>query len=78
MTKELFYAVNGSGQGCVFTSMPFRDEHMKVWCGEIVGMFCTVVMQLEADGILSLPNLKWTDEPVKLELKIDVCSEEHH
>lgn len=75
MSKKLYYAVNGSGQGVIFCSVPERDDHRKIWLGEIVGLFASLVMQLESEGF-TLPVLKWTDEPVMLELNLQVCSEE--
>ena len=78
MNKDLWYAVSGRGQGCVFTTYPERDDHFKVWKGEIIGMYCNIVWQFEADGILSLPVMSWRDEPVKLELNLKICLEEHH
>ena len=69
----MWYAVNGSGQGVVFVDMPERDAHNKVWAGNIFGLYCRLVMELESEGLLSLPVLKWSDEPVKLELNINVC-----
>jgi hypothetical protein len=77
VVKNLYYAVGGSGQGCIFVTFPERDEHRKVWCGEIVGMYCSLVWQFEAEGLLELPVMSWKDEPVKLELNLKVCSEEH-
>lgn len=74
MKKELWYSVNGSGQGVIFCSAPYRDEHRKIWCGEISGIYCSLVMEMEADGLLTLPQtMKWSDEPVKLELSLKLC-----
>lgn len=70
--KTLWYCVNGNGQGCIFTSPPERENHRKIWLGEIVGMYCNLVMQFEAEELLSLPVLKWNDEPVMIELELNV------
>ena len=70
MDKKLYYAVNGSGQGCVFTSLPIREERRKVWLGNIEGLYCKLVMQMEAEG-LSLPPLKWSDEPISIIITIN-------
>lgn len=75
ITNTLYYAVNGSGQGMVFTNMPVREEKRKIWHGDIVVLFTRIVIHLESEGF-KLPPLKWTDEPVKLELNLKVCSEE--
>ena len=72
-SKILYYAVNGSGQSCIFTTYPVRDEHFKTWVGEMVGMFSMVVSQMEAEGLIELPILKWSDEPVELELSIKIA-----
>lgn len=67
---RIWYAVNGKGQGRIFTSLPSRDEHFKIWCAESVGCISMTAMLLESDGTLSLPELTWKDDPVELELSI--------
>ena len=67
---RIWYAVNGKGQGRIFTSLPERDDHFKVWLAESVGCISMTVMMLESDGELVLPDLKWDDDPVELELSI--------
>lgn len=69
MEMKLWYAVNGKGQGRVFTTKPERDEHFKVWLAESVGCISMLVMMMEADG-MELPDLKWSDEPVELKLSL--------
>ena len=71
MSRNLWYAVNGSGQAVVFTNPPERDDHFRVWCGEQLGCFSSLVMQMESDGF-ELPVLKWKDEPVMIELELNV------
>lgn len=68
--KILYYAVNGSGQGLLFTSLPERNEHRKIWVGTIEGVYCRLIMQLEAEHIISLPKITWENNPIKLELKV--------
>ena len=68
--KKIWYAVSGTGQGRIYTSCPVRNEHWKLWEAESVGCVSMVVMLLESEGVLSLPNLTWDDEPVELELSI--------
>lgn len=70
MEKELWFAVNKSGQGSVFVERPERDEHFCVWTGTIVGCISSVLSLLESEG-LKLPSLKWKDEPARLMLRID-------
>jgi len=67
---RIWYAVNGEGQGRIFTSLPSRDKHFKIWCAESVGCISMTAMLLESDGALSLPELTWKDDPVELELSI--------
>lgn len=76
MKKMLYYAVNGSGQGCVFTDMPQRDHKRKVWVGDMDGMYSCLVMQFESEG-LELPPIKWSDDPVVINVDVSVCSERH-
>lgn len=69
---KLWYAVNGRGQGRIFTTKPERNDHWKLWEAESVGCISTTAMLLESEGLLVLPNLTWKDEPVELELSISV------
>lgn len=71
MKKDLFYAVNGTGQPHVFTSKPIRDEQRKMWLGVQVPCFTMVLMYFESEG-LRFPDLKWSDEPVKVELSVEM------
>lgn len=71
MTFTVYYAVSGTGQGCVFTTEPVRDEHRKVWHGTVAGCVSAFVMLAESEGF-SLPPLKWTDNPVRI--SIDICT----
>lgn len=71
--KTLYYAVNGTGQGIVFISRPIRDDTKKIWLGDIVPCYMLAVTQMVSEGLFDLPLMKWSDEPVKLTLKIDVC-----
>lgn len=69
MKKDLYYAVNGTGQPHVFTSNPIRDEQRKMWVGVQEPCFTMVFMYFESEG-LRFPALKWSDEPVKMELSV--------
>lgn len=71
MTKTLYYAVSGSGQGYLFTAAPTRDIYRKLWVGERVGFYPLLIIDFLKDG-LKLPEMKWIDNPVKLELNIKV------
>lgn len=73
MNRNLWYAVNGSGQGVVFTSRPERNDHFKIWCGEQQGCFSSLVMQMVSDGF-ELPVMTWKDEPVTIELVLNVIN----
>ena len=70
LSKTLWYAVNGSGQGCIFTTFPVRDENRKCWVGEMIGYYVSVVMLMESEGF-DLPVITWKDSPVRL--KISLC-----
>lgn len=75
--KELYYAVNGNGQGVIFCTMPERNQKRKIWMGEIVSIYIRLVMQLESENLISLPSkMRWVDNPVKLNLNLDICLEE--
>lgn len=71
MDKKLWYAVNGTGQGYVFLCQPVRDEHFKVWQGEMLGCITMLVALFESEGF-ALPALKWSDEPILLNLSLNV------
>ena len=68
--KTLYYAVSRRGQGVVFTDMPVRVEKLGIWSGTVEGIYNSVVADMEADGYVQLPDLKWSDEPVELKLTI--------
>ena len=67
---RIWYAVNGKGQGRIFTSQPVRNTHWKLWEAESVGCVSMTAMLLESDGELVLPDLKWKDDPVEFEISI--------
>ena len=68
---KIYYAVSGRGQGRIFTSLPERDEHFKVWLGESVGCISMTAMLLESEGLLELPDgMSWKDDPIEMELSI--------
>ena len=69
----LYYAVNASGQGVVFTDKPVRDSHRKCWQGTIIACLAITVGMMEAYGEIELPVLKWNDEPVEIELNLSLC-----
>jgi len=73
MSRKIWYAVSGKGQGRVFTSKPERDEHFKIWLADSVGCISMTVMLLESEGLLDFPPMSWKDEPIELELSIDFC-----
>lgn len=72
MTKKIWYAVSKTGQGRVFTTCPVRNEHFGIWEAESIGCISTLFMLFESDG-LQVPNLKWDDDPVALELTMAFC-----
>ena len=69
MKKELYYAVNGNGRGCVFAEKPARNDHFKIWTGRIIGGCFQIVMLFESEGF-QLPDISWNDEPVQLVLTL--------
>ena len=66
---EVWYAVSKNGNGCVFMEQPVRNDHFGVWEGSILTCINDVVRHLEADG-LTLPQVKWGDEPVKMVISL--------
>ena len=71
MDKDLWIAVSGTGQMCVFVDKPIRNNHFKYWDGCMVGCISMVVCLLESEGF-EIPVLKWSDEPIKLSLSLNV------
>lgn len=67
----IYYAVNKSGQGCVFMDCPVREEHFGVWMGEHIGAVSSFFMFLESEGF-TLPRMSWADEPHKITLSISI------
>lgn len=68
--KVLWYAVNGNGGGKLFTSKPERNDHFKIWVGEMNATYSMTVLMFESEGF-QLPELKWSDEPVRLVLTLE-------
>lgn len=69
--KKLYYAVSTRGQGVVFTEKPERVEKIGVWSGKIDGCYCSVIADLEAEGLLRLPKMTYSDAPVELTLTVN-------
>lgn len=69
MEMKLWYAVSGTGQGAVFLAPPIRDEKRMKWIGNMEGCVSWTVYLMESRGF-ELPNIKWADEPVELQLLI--------
>ena len=66
----LFFAVNRSGQGLVFSTIPVRDERRKVWVGDINAAAMSFIGCLETVYGFSLPDISWKDEPVTITIRI--------
>lgn len=71
MKRKLYYAVDGIGQGRIFTTPPVRDEKRKAWIGDMLVGYTMALAQLESEGFL-LPPLKWSDEPKSITLEITI------
>jgi hypothetical protein len=70
MTKKIWYAVSGKGQGKIFTTFPVRDEKFKVWLGESIGCITMTVMLFESEGLIEFPPITWDDDAVAYEITI--------
>ena len=55
----------------VFTTLPEREEAFGIWVGESVGCISMVFMLFESDG-MEVPNQKWSDDPIEMELSIQM------
>ena len=75
MDKDLWIAVSGTGQVGIFVEKPIRDNHFKCWQGRMVGCISMVVSLFESEG-LEFPVLKWSDEPIKLSLSLNVVKQD--
>lgn len=69
-TISLFYAVNRSGQGCIFMEEPSRDTVYERWIGEYHPSVTLTVDRMTALGF-TLPKISWEDEPVEIKLTLD-------
>ena len=63
---SLWYAVNGSGQGRVFVTCPYRDEKRRIWLGDVSLAALRFVDFLETDCGFILPDITWKDESVQI------------
>ena len=70
-SKTLYYAVQPHGQGVIYTDRPSRSKKFGCWIGHIEGCYCSAVMDMEAEGLIELPNLKYDDDPVELKLTLE-------
>jgi hypothetical protein len=68
--KTLYYAVNRSGQGCIFMEEPRRDTVLERWVGEYHPCVTLTIDLMEMLGFV-LPILSWPDEPVRLKLTLE-------
>ena len=68
--KLLWYAVSARGQGVIFTDKPERVDKLGLWSGTIEGCYCSVVADMEANGLVELPEISYKDDPVELKLSI--------
>ena len=69
-SKTLYYAVSRRGQGNIYTEKPEREEHFGIWAGHIEGCYQSVVSDMECEGVVELPDIRWEDDPVELKLTI--------
>lgn len=67
----LWCCANASGQHLVFLEKPKRDERFCTWLGTLLPSFQIIVGYFIANG-LDIPDLTWLDEPVEIELRINV------
>ena len=66
---ECYYAINRNGQGYVFIGEPTRNEQCGCWVGVMSYALISILYRLEKYGF-SLPDMKWEDNPVKLNLSL--------
>ena len=68
--KTLYYAVNRSGQGCIFMEEPRRDTVYERWVGEYHPSVTLTIDRMTALGFV-LPKLSWSDDPEKIKLTLE-------
>ncbi len=76
VTINLWYAVNGSGQGRVFVTQPVRDERRRIWVGGINLAALRFIDFLETDCSFPLPDITWKDESVQISISASHEQEE--
>lgn len=72
MKKELWYAVNRSGQGMVFMSKPEWDDRLGIWVGRQSGCVSAFFSELEYEGFFAPPLQKCSDPPTRIILSLDI------
>lgn len=70
-TIKIWLAASKSGQLRVFTSAPERDDRFGVWKGNSKGCITAFLSMMESDG-LQIPELKWNDAPVEIEITVKI------
>ena len=70
---KFWYAVNGTGQGVVFISKPIRNEHRRIWVGDISICVTRFIDWLETESMIGfvLPNISWNDDCVEININVD-------
>lgn len=71
MKISIYYCVNKSGQGCVFTSYPVRDGKRLVWLGRAVLSVTRFMDYLETGLGFKFPDISWSDDPVQIDINIE-------
>lgn len=74
---NFWYAVNGSGQGMVFSEQPERNEARRVWMGRINSAVIRFFGWLETDCGYELPDITWKDEAVRIGMSMDIVEPEY-
>ena len=69
MKIRLWYCVNGSGQAKVFVCRPVRDEHRRIWVGDLNVAVLRFVDWLEVDCSYELPDISWDDVPIDINIE---------
>ena len=73
MKIDIYYCADEDGQCKVFLSRPLRSinqDNRGIWTGERKAELFVFLNYLIMQMGLTLPQLKWKDEPVRIRIKV--------
>lgn len=74
MNKTIYFAVNRDGTEVFFVSLPYREERLGKWLGNIIPYISRTILVMVEEGF-HLPEITWKNDPVALKLELSISNE---